>query len=636
MKNTYLKVLLFLFIFQVHSIYSQDLLWEKSFGGRHGDYLFDVLATADNGFILAGSSLSNKSGNKQQEGTGDLDYLIWKMDEEGSSEWQKSFGGSGSDLLKVVLNTSDGGFILGGVSNSPLGFDKTEAHRGGTDYWILKLNAKGDVIWQKVYGGKGLDELSCLIATNDGGYILGGSSSSSVDGKGKSNLVGGKKENSRGSLDYWIIKIDSQGNEIWQHTYGGKYSDQLQSIVATKDGGYLVGGYSNSPASKDKIHENLGKGNDFWLLKLNTVGKIEWQQVLGGTEEDQLKVVIQTHDGNYVVAGHSKSVTRSTKNGSDLWMVKLDLEGSILWEVAHNIGKNDILTSLLEQEDHTFIVGAYSPTSLSEEQDKEGLNDYVVLQLSSIGEELWRKSYGSNGADVLQKLISTRDGGYLLIGTSDPEFKGRKSQLSKGVHGINPFNSNESLAGAQRLQEGIDSEVQHYSQQFNDAVKAETTTLVDGVNQTLEKHNNSGFKVGVNSPVGDLLNPSNGNSSKGSAQQFENFGPKKGIKISRDKKVSYGGRDFWVVKLKDKEQQVKERLSIEAYPNPTYSYVNIAIGFEYDRGTLSVYDIGGRELESFKIEQRTVPVNLSAHPMGIYIVKVKTNKGSESIKIIKN
>lgn len=125
-------------------------MWEKSYGGRFGDYLFDVQPTSDYGFILAGSSLSNKSGNKEQEGLGDLDYLIWKMDESGATDWQKSFGGSGSDLLKIIKNTSDGGFILGGSSNSPAGFDKKEGNRGGDDYWIIKLDAKGDQMWQRV------------------------------------------------------------------------------------------------------------------------------------------------------------------------------------------------------------------------------------------------------------------------------------------------------------------------------------------------------------------------------------------------------------------------------------------------------------------------------------------------------
>ncbi|MDR6969110.1 hypothetical protein J2X31_003137, partial [Flavobacterium arsenatis] len=123
---------------------AQDILWEKSYGGRHAEYLFDIQPTADYGFILGGSSLSMKSGNKTDPGSGDLDYWIWKMDEHGGAEWQKSFGGGASDLLQSIRTTHDGGFLLAGTSNSPKGFQKTVEGHGGNDYWVVKLDAKGD------------------------------------------------------------------------------------------------------------------------------------------------------------------------------------------------------------------------------------------------------------------------------------------------------------------------------------------------------------------------------------------------------------------------------------------------------------------------------------------------------------
>ena len=615
--------------------YSQDILWEKSFGGRHAEYLADVQPTADYGFILGGSSLSNKSGNKSQESNGDLDYLLWKLDESGSTDWQKSFGGSGSDLLKIIKNTSDGGFILGGISNSATGFGKKEGCRGGNDYWIIKLDAKGNDMWQRVFGGKGEDILTSLIATKDGGYLIGGSSSSSFEKSTKD--LGSKKENSRGSLDYWIIKINAEGTEEWQRTYGGKYADVLESMVATKDGGYLIGGSSNSPSSKDKTITNFGSGNDFWLLKLDAEGKIEWQQVLGGSAEDQLKVVCQTKDGNYIVAGNSNSTTRTTKSGTDVWIVKLDLDGMPLWEKAFNIGKNDVLTSMIEEEEGSFLIGAYSPSGYKQSNDKEGINDYVALKVSSEGEELWRKIYGSNGEDVLKRLIQTRDGGYLMVGTSNPEFNGYTPKKESGftTKALSPLDTSQQLEGAKKIEEGIDSTVNGYADNFNSSVKERTNAVMDNVNNTIDQNNDSRFKVGLNGPAGDLLNPTKGGSSGGKDTNSEKVGPKPGAKISRDKKVNYGGKDYWVVKLKDKEKKLKEKVTIEAYPNPAVTYTNVIIGFEFTTGMARVYDLGGRELQSFKIEQRTVPVNLSNYPAGIYIISIKTNKGSGSLKIIK-
>lgn len=615
---------------------AQDILWEKSFGGRHADYLADVQPTLDYGFILGGSSLSTKSGSKAQEGTGDLDYLIWKMDEHGSTDWQKSFGGSGSDLLKVIENTSDGGFILGGISSSPLGFDKKEGARGGSDFWVIKINAKGNEIWQQVYGGKGEDDLTAVIATKDGGYLIGGSSSSSVEMD--DTLNGRKKESSRGSLDYWIIKIDAEGKELWQRTYGGKYADVLQSMTATVDGGYLVGGYSNSPESKDKTTANLGSGNDFWILKLDAEGQLEWQQSLGGAGEDQLKIVLQTKEGNYIAAGSSNSVTRTTKNGTDLLVVKLDIDGLPLWEKAFDIAKNDILTSLIEEEDGSFLVGACSPSSYTQSTDKEGINDYIALKIAASGEELWRKVYGSNGEDVLKKLIQTRDGGYLLVGTSNPEFNGYTTKRSSEnvLNTGNTLNNSQQLEGAKKLQEEMDTEINQYAGQVNDFVKEQGAAVTDRINSVIDKHNTSGFKMGMNGPVGDLLNPTKSESGKGSGKDAEQRGPKSGLKSSRDKNMNYGGKDYWVLKLKDKERKIKEKVAIEAFPNPTATSTNVIIGFDFDTGTAVVYDLGGRELQNFSIEDRTVPVNLSTYPLGIYIISIKTNKGEGSVKIIKN
>jgi hypothetical protein len=177
MKKNYL----FLFLLSPLLIQAQDILWEKSYGGKHADYLFDAQPTADYGFILAGSSLSSKTGNKTDDNHGDLDYWIWKMDEKGDLDWQKSFGGSGFDLLQSIKNTRDGGFILAGTSNSPKDFQKKEPCKGLADYWVIKLDAKGEELWQRTLGGSGQDELLCAFQTRDGGYMLGGSSSSSTE-----------------------------------------------------------------------------------------------------------------------------------------------------------------------------------------------------------------------------------------------------------------------------------------------------------------------------------------------------------------------------------------------------------------------------------------------------------------------
>lgn len=536
----------------ISQAYSQDILWEKSYGGKQADFLFDVIPTPDYGFILAGSSVSQKSGNKTEGNRGDLDYWVWKMDEKGDLDWQKTLGGAGQDKLRAIVLTNEGGFLLAGSSESEEGLDKKDKSRGNADFWVIKLNAKGEEEWQKTIGGSGQDELTCVLRTRDGGYILGGSSSSEQSGE--------KTTPNYGGMDYWVLKINREGKIVWQQSFGGEYNDELRSITETKDGGYLLAGSSNSTDMGTKIRKNIGQ-SDYWVIRLDKDGNEQWQKVIGGKGDDQLYVVQLTKDGNYLLAGNSNSESgddkrSSNENGTDFWVLKMDDAQTILWQEIYNIGNVDILTSLIENDDSTILLGGYTQgekvkskvnnssaalrkTGKGAETSsalKKGTADYVAIKLNEEGEEVWRKDVGSDGEDILKKVIETRDGGYLMAGTS-------KSSP-------NPSEGGEQLPGGDR------------------------------------------------------------NSSK-------------------------GGNDFWVVKLKDKDKKEKEKTQIEAIPNPAVDYTNVIVGFEFTKGTATVVDLAGHILQQFAITERTVPIDLQRLPDGIYIVNVKTDKGSGGVKVIK-
>lgn len=643
LKQNTMKHYIMLLLFCIFSGQAQDIQWEKSYGGRQADYLFDVQPTADYGFIIAGSSLSDRSGNMTQQTSGDLDYCLWKMDEHGKEDWQKSFGGSGSDFLQSMKCTADGGFILAGTSNSQKGLGKTSDGFGGNDYWIIKLNAKGEEEWQKTYGGSGQDDLVGIVLTRDGGYMVGGTSAS----PGLSNINEAqplmKKEDSRGNMDYWIIKIDAKGDEQWQRTYGGEYADMLKSMEQTADGGYILGGYSNSPITAGKKGEktdgNFGQGNDFWILKLTKDGNIEWQRTLGGDKDDQLFAIHQTHDKGYIIGGNSNSgstgnKSKTNKEGTDFWVIKLDEKGNIDWQETYDFGKKDILTSILENDDHSFLIGGFSQTEKI--KDSEGINDYIVMKISEKGENLWNKSVGSDGEDILSKAVMTRDGGYLLAGTSNPEAKKTTFRSKKAKGNIHGLDTSEQLAGAQMGQQAIDGTVKDATNTINDYYKEQVGNTTEGIKKAAGLNEDSRLKVGFGNP-GNVLNTTNtkGSSSAGNEQTTQQRGPKPGLSASREKKTNYGGRDFWIVKLKDKEKHDKSPTNIEAFPNPATTFTNVVIGFDFDKGTAELYDLSGRQLQSFPINSRTVPVNLSQYPEGIYIVKVTTNKGDGSMKIIK-
>ncbi|MGJ1382830.1 T9SS type A sorting domain-containing protein [Sphingobacterium siyangense] len=513
---------------------AQDILWEKSYGGKHSDYLFDAQPTPDYGFILAGSSLSKKTGNKTDDGNGDLDYFLWKMDEKGEKDWQKSMGGTGADLLQSVRLTHDGGFILAGTSDSPKGDHKTQENFGKEDFWIIKLNAKGAEQWQRTIGGTGQELLQSIIPTSDGGYLVAGTSSSIKSEElaaGKPDPFG-KSVEGFGNLDYWVVKLDGEGNIEWQKSFGGRYADQLRSVVQTRDGGYLLGGSSNSPEGGNKTEKCYGM-SDYWVIKMDSKGEIEWQKVYGGEGDDQLQAVLQTKDNNFLLAGSSSSGTTGNKNasngkGTDFWLLKIEPNGEILWQKTYDIGKTDLLTSLEENADGSLLLGghAQSETLTSDKKDREGINDYIAIKTDHKGEEQWTKTVGSNGEDILRKVIETRDGGYILAGTS-------------------------------------------------------------------------------------LGTP------------------------SRDRYSGQGRNDFWVVKLKDKKKKEEKRNPIEAYPNPTLHYTNVTVGYEFLKGTATVYDLSGRQLQQFNITERTVPVDLGGMPEGIYIIEIRTNIQHDSVKVVK-
>ena len=443
------KLIVMLVCLSAYGSYSQDILWEKSFGGQKAEYLFDVIPTPDYGFILAGSSISGKGGTKSDEGKGNFDYWIWKMNEKGDAEWQKSFGGSNDDFLQSIHLTSDGGFILGGTSNSGNDGDKREGCKGETDFWIVKLNAKGAEQWQKTIGGTSIERLYSISQTRDGGYIVGGSSysdKSPVDAKGKEDLFG-KSERNRGNLDYWLVKLTPEGKVEWQKTYGGDYIDEIRAVEQTSDGGYLVGGYSNSPKSGDKTVDRFGLG-DYWILRLDNKGAVVWQKAIGGDKDDSLFAMKQTKDGGFILGGNSDSGAVNSKlkinaKGIDYWVVKCNDKGEILWQETYDFGKLDVLTSIIENEDGTFLIGGYAQSEKKQDfskgkisgSDKEGINDYVALKISSTGEALWSKTVGSKGDEVMRKLIETRDGGYVLAGTSN----GDKSRDKDSKVGDNDF-----------------------------------------------------------------------------------------------------------------------------------------------------------------------------------------------------
>jgi hypothetical protein len=333
--------------------------FDKTFGSDANDELHALQQTKDGGYILGGESWGGKSGDKSDTNRMDRfaynDYWIVKLDAAGNKQWDKTLGGYQLDELHALQQTRDGGYILGGNSSSVVSGEKTDGCRGvAADYWIIKLDSLGNVQWDKTIGGTAYDYLTAIKQTPDGGYIIGGWSESSISYE--------KTDYCRGSYDYWVVKIDKFGNIQWDKTIGGFAADQLKSIDLTNDGGYILGGYSQSNISGEKSENSRGLG-DYWMVKINASGNIQWQKTIGGSDNDAMFSIEKTMDGGYVLGGHSNSnisgeKTENSKGGNDYWIVKTDNVGNIQWQKTIGGSNEDDLMAVEEVGNNYLLAGS--------------------------------------------------------------------------------------------------------------------------------------------------------------------------------------------------------------------------------------------------------------------------------------
>lgn len=402
-------------------------------GGNSEDQFTCMTTTSDGGLIVGGYSTLILSGEKVSDRP-KYDYAIVKLDALGKIQWTKTIGGDDDDYLMAIQQTPDGGYILGGFSSSNKSQDKSENSRGWSDYWIVKLDNQGNVQWDKTIGGDYVDDLSSLRQTSDGGFILGGSSASAKSGE--------KTENSRGENDYWIVKLDKTGNIQWDKTIGGNSDDKLSAIRQTADKGFILGGFSESDKSGEKTEDGRGYG-DYWIVKLDSAGKIEWDKTIGGNDFDKLTALQKTTDSGYVLGGFSYSnrfgeKSENSRGKWDYWVVKLDKNGLIQWDKTVGGSSGDALLALQQTSDDGYILGGTSESDISGEKTENNKSaqdyyvDYWVVKLDKNGTVEWDKTIGGDYDDYLGGIKEIGKDHFLLGGTSNSGISGDKTIDSKG------------------------------------------------------------------------------------------------------------------------------------------------------------------------------------------------------------
>ena len=404
-------VLIFMFLtlyvlLLIANISRQDkdpqLVWQKCLGGSDWETGRSIQQTTDGGYIIAGESNSvdgDVTGNH-----GGFDFWIVQLDASGDIIWQKCLGGSGNDYPTSIQETQGGGYVVAGYTNSTDG-DVTGNH-GGFDFWIVKLNTSGNILWQRCLGGSGNDYAMSIHQTIDGGYIVAGYSDSND----------GHVTNNRGGFDFWIVKLNASGNIVWQKSLGGSSSDYARSVQQTNDGGYIVTGNTYSIDGDVTGHHG---DDDVWVVRLSSTGSIIWQKCLGGSDWDRAYSTLQASDGTYMVAGYTKSTDGSitTKHdGFDFWIVKLDTSGKIVWQRCLGGNGDDHATSIWETKSGDFVVAGYTNSTDGDVTGNHGGFDFWVIKLDKLGNLMWQKCLGGNAEDIAYSIQQTLDGGGIVAG----------------------------------------------------------------------------------------------------------------------------------------------------------------------------------------------------------------------------
>lgn len=404
MKTFLISILIGTMNYAFSQEYNGTINWQKAYGGTSSEHLYNIKNTDDGGYIIAGYTYSEDVDITQNFGR--CDYWIIKLDSEGNKMWQKSYGGSEWEMAYDISQTYDGGYILVGHSNSNDGH--VSMNNGEDDFWIVRLDEFGEIIWQKSYGGSHSEWPFAVKQSSDGSFVIAGWSDSN-DGDVSGN---------HGLRDYWILKLDPLGNLIWEKSLGGSGQDIARSIDVTFDGGYIIAGYTYS--EDGDVTDQVGS-SDYWIVKLDVDGNISWEKSLGSPGFDNAFSIEQTMDFGYIVAGCSNGVggnVSGNKGSSDYWVVKLDVSGDIIWEKNLGGTGTDMAQSISQTNDGGYIVGGLSYSDDGDVSGNHGSSDYWIVKLNSNGSIEWELNVGGSELESARSVVQSPDGTFTLAGNT--------------------------------------------------------------------------------------------------------------------------------------------------------------------------------------------------------------------------
>ncbi|KQC14476.1 MAG: hypothetical protein APR63_05615 [Desulfuromonas sp. SDB] len=342
--------------------------WQITYGGTGSEHAHSIQQTDDGGFIITGYTSSF--------GAGDADIYLIKTDSAGDTLWTKTYGGSSTEWGYSVGQTTDGGYIITGTTDS--------YGAGANDLYLIKTDGFGDTVWTRTYGGSDIDKGFFVQQTDDGGYVICGSTQSY----------------GAGYEDVYIIKTDSLGDTLWSKTYGGNNIDYGQCIEQTDDGGFIIVGGS---------YYQFGSNFDVYLIKTDSAGDSTWTCNYGYIGSEQGQFVMQTDDQGYIITG----LTNSYGVGNyDVYLLKTDSLGNIEWINTFGGVETDYGNSVQQTDDGGFIIAGQTSSFGA------GSTDAFIIKTNSGGDSVWTKLMGGTNFDRGYSVRQTDDGGFIIAGST--------------------------------------------------------------------------------------------------------------------------------------------------------------------------------------------------------------------------
>lgn len=403
-----------------------EVEWIKSFGGSGEETGQSIIQTMDGGYAILGYSNST-DGDLAEKILAVNDYWLLKLDTDGNIEWDKTYGGTKDDRGQSIIQTTDGGYALVGYAMSDDGDGSN--NEGFHDNWILRLDATGNILWERSFGFAGHDHCYDLVQTSDGGFFFAGFLDVTLS-NGEGNFGKGSTSHTRhGVGEFWGTKIDSEGNLQWRRYFGGTNNDRAHAVVQADDGGFVMSGFSES----DDFDISNTKGSyDFWVVKIDENGTLLWEKSFGGTGIEVSYDIKKTPDGNYAILGHTFSTDTDVSRNhgeSDVWLIKIDDNGNLLWEKTFGGSEFDDAKGLDITPEGGFVIAGNSKSMDGDATENKGENDLWFIKTDSEGNLTHQKSFGGSGLDFGFDVTYSEDSSIVLVGeAASSDFLGLDSK----------------------------------------------------------------------------------------------------------------------------------------------------------------------------------------------------------------